>query len=154
MHPCLDKPALEDELGDVLEKAARHARLSLEALALASRVDAGRIKDAFDYRSDLSQAELGRLAAVLQLNEVGLNALALGHYPLPDLAALNFPVHPLRMPFGVGVSNAYLVQTVGDRAILFDTGASHAELHRAWPSRVPSPCPRRSTASPRRASGP
>jgi len=136
VDPRLDKPALEDELGDVLEKAARHAALSLEKLAVASGVDAGRIKDALDYRSDLTQAELGLLATVLQLNEVGLNALAQGRYPLPGLGGLTFSVHPLRMPYGVGVSNAYLISTAGDRAILFDTGASHAELHRAWPKQV------------------
>jgi len=127
------RPALEDELGDVLEKAARHTGLSVEKLAEASGVDLARIKDALDYRSELTQPELGRLAAALQLNEVGLCALAQGLYPLPEPAALPFRLYPLRMPFGVGVANAYLVSTGGDSAVLFDTGASHAELHRAWP---------------------
>jgi hydroxyacylglutathione hydrolase len=131
-HP----PALEDELGDVLEKAARHAELSIEVLARRSEVEMSRIQDALDYRSDLTQAEIGRLAAVLGLNEVGLNALAQNRYPLPDLDGLPFRVHPLRMPFGVGVANAYLVSTGGGSGILFDTGASHAELHRAWPEDI------------------
>lgn len=129
-------PALEDELGDVLEKAARHAGMTHEQLALAANVDVSRIKDALDYRSELTQSELSRLARVLNLNEVGLNALAQGAYPRADLAGLPFPVFPLRMPFGVGVSNAYLVSTGADSAILFDTGASHAELHRAWPHQI------------------
>jgi len=136
MHPSLDKPALEDELGDVLEKAARNVPLSIESLALAAKVDCGRLRDALDYRPDLSAAELGRLAAVLNLNEVGLNALAQGRYPLPEPEGLTFCLHPLRMPYGVGVANAYLVSMGGDSAILFDTGASHAELHRAWPARI------------------
>ncbi len=130
------KPALEDELGDVLEKAARNVPLSLENLAAASGIDAGRLKDALDYRPDLTDAELNRLATALNLNEVGLTALARGSYPLPDPTGLPFALHPLRMPFGVGVANAYLVSTGGDSAILFDTGASHAELHRAWPPRI------------------
>ena len=136
MQPSPDQPALEDELGDVLEKAARHAALTVEDLAAASRVDAGKIRDALDYRPELTQAELGRLAGILDLNEVGLNALAQGAYPRAGLAGLPFSVHPLRMPFGVGVANAYVVSTGGDTAILFDTGASHAELHRAWPPRI------------------
>jgi glyoxylase-like metal-dependent hydrolase (beta-lactamase superfamily II) len=134
MNPIV--PALEDELGDVLEKAARHAGLSLEKVAQSAGVDLGRIKDALDYRSELTQRELGRLAVALRLNEVGLCALAQGHYPVPNDCGLPFRLHPLRMPFGVGVANAYLVSIGGDGAVLFDTGASHAELHRAWPAGI------------------
>jgi glyoxylase-like metal-dependent hydrolase (beta-lactamase superfamily II) len=136
MPPVTDKPPLEDELGDVLEKAARHAALTVEGLAKASGVELTRIQDAIDYRPELTQAELGRLARTLDLNEVGLNALAQGAYPEAELTGLPFLVHPLRMPFGVGVANAYVVSTGGNTAILFDTGASHAELHRAWPERI------------------
>ena len=130
------KPALEDELGDVIEKAARNVPLSLENLAAATHIEPSRLKDALDYRPDLTDAELGRIASVLSLNEVGLAALARGSYPLPEPDGLPFSLHPLRMPFGVGVANAYLVSAGGDSAILFDTGASHAELHRAWPDRI------------------
>lgn len=136
MPPLPTQPALEDELGDVLEKAARNVPLSLESLAAAANIDPGRLKDAFDYRPDLTQAELSRLAGVLNLNEVGLTALAQGRYPLPEPLGLPFALHPLRMPFGVGVANAYLVSAGGDSALLFDTGASHAELHRAWPEHI------------------
>jgi glyoxylase-like metal-dependent hydrolase (beta-lactamase superfamily II) len=136
VQPSLDKPALEDELGDVLEKAARHVGLSMERLAAFADVEPTRIQDALDYRSELTQSELGRLARVLGLNEVGLNALAQGGYPVAELTGLSFCVHPLRMPFGVGVANAYVVSTGGDSAILFDAGASHAELHRAWPAKI------------------
>ncbi len=136
MPPLSHQPALEDELGDVLEKAARNVPLSLESLAAATHIDPGRLKDAFDYRPDLTAAEIARLASVLNLNEVGLTALAQGRYPLPEPAGLPFALHPLRMPFGVGVANAYLVSAGGDSALLFDTGASHAELHRAWPEHI------------------
>jgi hydroxyacylglutathione hydrolase len=136
VQPSLDKPALEDELGDVLEKAARHVSLSMERLAAFADVEPARIQDALDYRSELTQPELGRLARVLGLNEVGLNALAQGAYPVAELNGLPFCVHPLRRPYGVGVANAYVVSTGGDTAILFDTGASHAELHRAWPTKI------------------
>jgi hydroxyacylglutathione hydrolase len=132
----IDKPALEDELGDVLEKAARNVPLTVENLAAATGIELSRLKDALDYRPDLTQAELARLAGVLNLNEVGLTALAQGNYPLPDAVGLAFSLVPLRMPYGVGVANAYLVSTGGDSAVLFDTGASHAELHRAWPKQI------------------
>ena len=136
MPPPTDKPALEDELGDVLEKAARNIPLTVENLAAATGIELSRLKDAIDYRPDLTQAELARLATTLNLNEVGLTALALGRYPLPDAEGLPFCLVPLRMPYGVGVANAYLASTGGDSAILFDTGASHAELHRAWPAHI------------------
>lgn len=123
-------------MGDVLEKAARNVPLTLENLAAATGIDASRLKDAVDYHPDLTQPELAKLASVLNLNEVGLNALAQGRYPLPDPVGLTFSLYPLRMPFGVGVANAYLVSHGGDSAILFDTGASHPELHRAWPARI------------------
>lgn len=131
-----DEPDLEDELGDVLEKAARHAGFNYEHVAAAAGVDLARIQDALDYRPDLSPGEISRLASALGLNEVGLNALACGCYPRARLAGLPFCLFPLRMPFGVGVANAYLVSTGGGNAVLFDTGASHAELHRAWPERI------------------
>ena len=51
MQPSSDNPALEDELGDVLEKAARQANLSQEKLAAFADVDPARIQDALDYRS-------------------------------------------------------------------------------------------------------
>lgn len=130
------KPSLEDELGDVLEKAARNVPLTVENLAAATGIELSRLKDALDYRPDLSDAELRRLAATLNLNEVGLSALAKGLYPLPEPEGLPFSLVPLRMPYGVGVANAYLVFTGGNSAVLFDTGASHAELHRAWPSQI------------------
>ncbi len=137
MPPVTDKPALEDELGDVLEKAARNVPLTVENLAAATGIAVSRLKDAIDYRPDLTQPELARLATALNLNEVGLNALAQGRYPLPDAEGLTFCLHPLRMPYGVGVANAYLVSQCGsDSAVLFDTGASHAELHRAWPASI------------------
>jgi hydroxyacylglutathione hydrolase len=135
--PPSDKPALEDELGDVLEKAARNIPLTIENLAAATGIEASRLKDAIDYHPELTQPELARLAHALNLNEVGLSALALGCYPLPDPEGLTFCLHPLRMPYGVGVANAYLISECGsDSAVLFDTGASHAELHRAWPAQI------------------
>lgn len=129
-------PPLEDDLGDVLEKAARHLKLGFETIAARAEVELPRLRDALDYRSELTQAELGRLAAVLKLNEVGLNALARGSYPQPGLSGLPFQLHPLSMPHGVGVANAYLISCGGPGAVLFDTGASHAELHRAWPKQI------------------
>jgi glyoxylase-like metal-dependent hydrolase (beta-lactamase superfamily II) len=136
MHPTFDTP-LEDELGDVIEKAMRRDRLTENALAAQSGVEAARILDAIDYRSDLACDELRRLAAVLRLNEVGLCALAAGRYPLPETAGLPFDVRPLRMPHGIGVVNAYLVAEVGaPEGILFDTGAGMAGLEAVWPEAI------------------
>lgn len=125
---------LEDELGDVLEKAMRRARCTPESVARRSGVSFGKIRDAVDYRPDLTCDELRRLALVLGLNEVGLCALGSGRYPKPELGVLPFAVWPLRMPHGIGVANAYLVAECGaSRAILFDTGAGIDALSAVWP---------------------
>ena len=128
---------LEDELGDVLEKALRRLNLTADAVADSSGVAIGRIRDAIDYRSELTCAELRRLAAALRLNEVGLCALGTGRYPSPALPELPFEVWPLRMRHGIGVANAYLVANrASRRALLFDTGAGIHALEAAWPAEV------------------
>lgn len=134
-HPTL--LPLEDELGDVLEKALRRLRLTPESLAARAGVPVQKIRDAIDYRPDLTCGELRLLAGVLGLNEVGLCALGTGKYPSPELGALPFCVWPLRMAHGIGVANAYLVGECGaSRAILFDTGAGMEALEAAWPRAV------------------
>ena len=128
---------LEDEIGDVLEKALRRKGATVESVAAAAGIPEARIQDAIDYRSDLGCAELCRLAAVLGLNEVGLCALGSGQYPKPEIGALPFCVWPLRMPHGIGVANAYLVAESGtDRAVLFDTGAGIEALQAVWPKAI------------------
>ena len=52
------KPALEDELGDVIEKAARNVPLSIDSLAAATAIEPSRLRDALDYRPDLTDGEL------------------------------------------------------------------------------------------------
>jgi hydroxyacylglutathione hydrolase len=136
LEPTLQIP-LEDELGDVLEKAMSCARLTPEDLAEISGVPVSGILDAIDYRPELSPSECGRLAAALGLNEVGLCALASGKYPLPDSKGLPFSVWPLRMTYGIGVVNAYVVAGVdSDRGLLFDTGPGGAELESGWPQAI------------------
>lgn len=134
------KPAplpLEDELGDVLEKALRRVHLTVEAVAERAQVPLGKILDAIDYRPDLTCDELRRIAGALRLNEVGLCALGKGRYPQPEPGPLPFCVWPLRMPHGIGVANAYLVGEHGSsRAILFDTGAGIEALSAVWPESV------------------
>jgi glyoxylase-like metal-dependent hydrolase (beta-lactamase superfamily II) len=128
---------LEDELGDVLEKALRHAGLSEEAAAERAGLGVNRILDAIDYRPDLSADELRALARVLGLNEIGLCALGCGRYPLPTLPALPFCVYPLHMTHGIGVANAYLVAECGSsHAVLFDTGPGIEELEAIWPRAI------------------
>ncbi|MEO7597432.1 MAG: MBL fold metallo-hydrolase [Opitutus sp.] len=130
---------LEDELGDVLEKAMRRAGLNEEALAQRAHVATSSILDAINYRSELSPLELCRLAAALGLNEIGLCALGCGLYPLPALSALPFSVFPLAMKHGIGVTNAYIVAEAGSsRGILFDTGPDIDVLQSCWPRAIRS----------------
>jgi hydroxyacylglutathione hydrolase len=128
---------LEDELGDVLEKAMSCAGFDEEQLAMRSGVPASRIRDAVDYRPELTSDELRRLAAVLGLNEVGLCALGSGMYPVPEIGALPFCVLPLRMPHGIGVVNAYAVSEAAlNHCLLFDTGPGLESLTAVWPAGI------------------
>jgi len=130
---------LEDELGDVLDKAMRHACCTEQTLAARSGVPADKIHDAIDYRCELADDELRRLAAALQLNEAGLLALAHNRYPLPEISGLPFCLYPLRTPHGIGVANAYIVAECGAPAgILFDAGGDYAQIERVWPRRIRS----------------
>jgi glyoxylase-like metal-dependent hydrolase (beta-lactamase superfamily II) len=134
MHLLPAATSLEDELGDVLEKALRRKEWSHEDLAAASGVEVAKIRDAIDYRPDLSLGELRGLAAALSLNEVGLCALGVGRYPLPAIEGLAFQVWALRMPHGIGVANAYVVSDhESNCGLLFDTGAGLDALEAAWP---------------------
>lgn len=129
---------MEDELGDVLEKALHLAGLSADALAARSGVSRERIRDALDYRyEDLLPAEIDRLAAALGLAPAGLREIASGRYPLPVVAGLPFCLHPLRSPHGLGTANAYLITDCrGGEGVLFDTGPDPARLRRMWPASV------------------
>ncbi|MBI5381560.1 MAG: MBL fold metallo-hydrolase [Opitutae bacterium] len=128
---------LEDELGDVLDKALCQTGLTETEAAARAEVEVSRLRDALDWRSELSGEELRRLARVLQLNEVGLCALGCGHYPLPEIAGLPFCLYPLRMSHGIGVVNAYIVAECGSgRGVLFDTGAGLAALQAVWPPAI------------------
>jgi glyoxylase-like metal-dependent hydrolase (beta-lactamase superfamily II) len=125
---------LEDEVGDVLEKAMRRAGLNEEVLSERTGVAATSILDAINYRSELSGDELCRLAGVLGLNEIGLCALGCGRYPLPELARLPFEVYPMQMKHGIGVANAYIVAAKGSKkGVLFDTGPGIGPLKEVWP---------------------
>ena len=130
---------LEDELGDVLEKALRHARLSLDGLAARSGVDRSKLADALDYRYEFTQKELYALAAALKLNEVGLCAIAQGCYPLPHVSELPFLLNVLRMPFGAGTVNAYIISHPDSLSgILFDGGLDFVGLTKTWPRAIQS----------------
>ena len=120
---------LEDELGDVLEKALRLRSLSEEQLAGESGVSVRKIKDAFDYRYDFLPDEIMKLAKTLSLNEVGLSALAEERYPLPRLPAFPFVFRPFSLSLGSGGVNAYFVHERGCKeGLLFDTGYQAKEI--------------------------
>jgi glyoxylase-like metal-dependent hydrolase (beta-lactamase superfamily II) len=133
----IEHAPLEDELGDVLEKAMHCAGMSEGELSTRSGVPVEKIHDAFDYRYDFTGEETRRLATELHLNEIGLSALASGRYPLPDIGGLPFCLYPLRTPHGIGVANAYIVAECGSRrGILFDAGGDAAVLRRVWPAGI------------------
>jgi hydroxyacylglutathione hydrolase len=135
----LNRIPLEDELGDVLDKAMCHAGLTVEAAAVRARVEPAKLHDAIDYRYDLNDGEVRRLAEVLQLNEVGLCALAHDQYPLPEIGVLPFCVWPLRMAYGIGVVNAYVVaDSAGEHGLIFDVGPSLEALTQVWPRNIRS----------------
>jgi glyoxylase-like metal-dependent hydrolase (beta-lactamase superfamily II) len=128
---------LEDELGDVLEKAMRHASLTEQALTERTAVPTEKIRDAIDYRYDLTPEEIRRLAAALELNETGLAALAQGRYPLPEIAGLPFCLYPLRFTHGIGVANAYIAADCNQsNGVLFDAGTDYFQLRRVWPKAI------------------
>ncbi|MCC5788909.1 MAG: MBL fold metallo-hydrolase [Opitutales bacterium] len=125
----IESMPLEDELGDVLEKALKLRSLPEEQLAARSEVSLRKIKDAFDYRYDFTPDELIRLAKALSLNEVGLSALAGGQYPLPTVPVFSFVLRPYSLSLGTGKVNAYFVHHPGKKeGILFDTGYQPAEI--------------------------
>jgi len=133
----IERTPLEDELGDVLDKALQQAGLSESCLAERAQVSVSKIRDAIDYRYELSGDELSRLAKVLGLNEIGFRALAGGNYPLPEVLGLPFCLFPLRMPHGIGVANAYVVADCSRQTgLLFDAGSTPAALRRVWPGRI------------------
>ncbi len=133
-------PPLEDELGDILDKAIRHAGLTEEQLAMATGIDAERIKDAEDYRYDFTCAELQKLAIALGLNEVGVCAVGEGKYPLPQAPALPFALRTIALGYGIGRVNAYVVEhPVSGRTLLVDTADCPERLLAAWPAGVHLP---------------
>ncbi len=135
----IEHAPLEDELGDVLDKAIQHSDMSEQSVAEKAGVELDRILDAIDYRYDLSDAELGRLAKTLDLNAAGLLALAHGCYPLPEIAGLPFCLFPLRIVHGIGVANAYVIaDCTSQRGLLFDAGCEFFKLRQVWPKRIRS----------------
>ena len=133
----MSRVPLEDELGDILEKGLRRAGLTVEAASAQANIDPSRLQDAIDYRDELTSIELRRLAATLNLNEVGLCAVAREQYPLPRIGELPFNLWPLRMRHGVGVVNAYIVAEVGSsHGLLFDVGPALEALTESWPGEI------------------
>lgn len=133
----IEQSPLEDELGDVLEKALCQSDLTPEALGRRADVAADRIRDAIDYRYDFTPEEVDRLAVALGLHAPGLRAVAAGRYPLPSIQGLPFCLHALRSPHGVGTANAYLVSDCRSGVgVLFDTGPDPVRLRRMWPAGV------------------
>jgi glyoxylase-like metal-dependent hydrolase (beta-lactamase superfamily II) len=133
-------PFLEDELGDVLDKALQHAGLTEDQLAGITGIEANRIKDAEDYRYDFTCAELQKLAVALGLNEVGVCAMGEGKYPLPELPALPFALRVIALPYGIGRVNAFILQRSDTaQTLLVDTVDCPERLAAAWPAGVPQP---------------
>lgn len=130
----IEHAPLEDELGDILDKAMCHAGMNEHALADRSGVTGDKIHDAIDYRYDFTDDDIGRLAEALGLNARGLQAIAKERYPLPEIAGLPFCLYPLRFTYGIGVANAYIVADCCEKTgLLFDCGPEYPRLRRLWP---------------------
>jgi glyoxylase-like metal-dependent hydrolase (beta-lactamase superfamily II) len=133
----IERAPLEDELGDVLDKAIRGCGLEDAAVAAEAGISVERLRSVIDYCESFESPELERLAKVLRLQSVGLNAVASEAYPLPEISGLPFCLYPLRMSHGIGVANAYLVADCSqDWGILFDTGTGAEGLWRSWPTKI------------------
>lgn len=135
----IERAPLEDELGDVLDKAIGCSGLTETEVAERAGIELERLQGAIDYTERLVPAEVGRLAQVLGLNEVGTQAVASEAYPLPEISGLPFCLYPLRMAHGIGVANAYLIANCcEDWGLLFDTGTGSEGLWRSWPHKIRS----------------
>lgn len=133
----IERAPLEDELGDVLEKALRRSGLTEQALAARTGIEVGRIRDVIDYRGSLDAEETGRIGRELGLNVAGVLAVGGGRYPLPEIRGLPFCLYPLRMRHGIGVANAYVAaDCASESGILFDCGGEPDALLRVWPARI------------------
>lgn len=133
----IERAPLEDELGDVLDKAIARSGLNQSEVAERAGLALDRLMGAIDYTERLHHAEVSRLATVLGLNEVGVQAVASEAYPLPEISGLPFCLYPLRMSHGIGVANAYLIaDCCEDWGILFDTGTGAEGLWRNWPQKI------------------
>ncbi|WP_221030207.1 MBL fold metallo-hydrolase [Actomonas aquatica] len=133
----IERAPLEDELGDVLDKAIDRSGMTDAEVAEQAEITLDRLRNAIDYTERLAPAEISRLAAVLGLSEVGSQAVSSEAYPLPEISGLPFCLYPLRMPHGIGVANAYLIaDCCADWGVLFDTGTGADGLWRSWPQKI------------------
>ncbi|MCF3651788.1 MBL fold metallo-hydrolase [Synoicihabitans lomoniglobus] len=133
----IERAPLEDELGDVLDKAIRRSGLNEHEVAEQTSIPVERLQAVIDYTERLNPGEVAKLAKLLELNPVGLAAVASENYPLPEISGLPFCLYPLRMPHGIGVANAYLVaDCCEDWGILFDCGVGAEGLWRNWPAKI------------------
>jgi hydroxyacylglutathione hydrolase len=128
---------LEDELGDILDKAMRLQGVTESELARRTGVSADRLREAIDYRYDLSEVEIRLLCAELHLNADGVFALSKGSYPAARIGGLPLCLYPLRFTHGIGVANAYIAADCSEpTGLLFDCGKDAASLLRVWPKRI------------------
>ncbi|MCC5021620.1 MAG: MBL fold metallo-hydrolase [Candidatus Synoicihabitans palmerolidicus] len=133
----IERAPLEDELGDVLDKAIRRSGLAENEVADRSDIAAERLQRVIDYTERLQPTELKRVLQVLGLTEAGVVAVASEAYPLPEISGLPFCLYPLRMTHGIGVANAYLIADCSaEWGILFDTGTGAEGLWRSWPTKL------------------
>jgi len=133
----IERAPLEDELGDVLDKAIQGCGLNESVVASRVAISPERLRSIIDYCERPTDTELRDLSATLGLRLDGLRAVASESYPLPDISGLPFCLYPLRMPHGIGVANAYLVgDCSADWGILFDTGTHGEGLWRSWPQKI------------------
>jgi len=135
-------PPLEDELGDVLEKAMHRAGLTDESLAERSGVRAGRILDAIDYRPDLTTDELRRLAAALGLPFAFASHFAPDHLDEAlEIYRTEFqPSATLKKPYAMAAIAVFAADRDAEAQRLFTSlQQSFVKLRRGTPGPLPPP---------------
>jgi hydroxyacylglutathione hydrolase len=117
---------LEDFFGDIVGKARRGGGLSVEALSEKSGLSTGGIEKAESYELTPSEAQIGALAAVLNLDSGKLARIAAGWVPEGgNETFLSDEVTVTRLILDAGMDvNCYLMKCLKTgEAVLVDPGA-------------------------------
>jgi len=127
----MSSAGLEDEFGDIIQKARRGLGLELAELAARTGIPARRLQQFENYEAEPSEREVSLLAAALELKADALFEIARGWIPAPvNLGALRRAVvRQIAVPFGGYSSNCYIIgcKKTGLAAVV-DPGGSSCDI--------------------------